>query len=398
MLAMKRISHTHENTLSDFLSSKGWFEKKCISCGNRLFTKKRLGQSQENCERSKCSNNGNTFLKLSRRSRMLTIPMINDQIESFFKKNHFSRKDPMPMVNPNSKTDVIMAGVQILDGVIHGNDDVDNGRIFISQPSMRMQYQSLVKEFEGTSTSFVNICTEHMDATIENHLAYIDLWLTALSLLGLHMNDFKLVMRMSNKDWGTGAISSLELFFVYCDIELGDAAFAFIPHRDNKNLVISDIGFGLERIAWAVNKTPSYFDQIRPLSQTLPREYLDTCRSLSLLALTGIQAKNKGPGFQFRRFAKVLAIKYPSSCHAGVLEYYFSYWSQFIEPLVSLPAAMFAVNSEIGRLRNSRLADSFKESALENESTEDYLLRLFLARNATIDEIEVALKHERANT
>ena len=90
------------------------------------------------------------------------------------------------------------------------------------------------------------------------------------------MNDFVIVMRTSEKDWGTGTFSAIELFFVYGGLELGDAAYLSIPQATRPAIPISDIGFGLERIAWAVNKTGSYFDILLPLSEAGTKEMFDS--------------------------------------------------------------------------------------------------------------------------
>ena len=157
----------------------------------------------------------------------------------------------------------------MFDDIIHHNGQIRTDSMFVEQPCVRMQYQPSVALQEGTSTSFVNVCTEQMGGSLEEHLLSANRWCTSLSKIGLHINDFVLVMRTSEKDWGTGKFSALELFFVYGGLELGDAAYLSIPQANRPPIPISDIDFGLERIVWAVNKTVSYFDVLLPRSQHL---------------------------------------------------------------------------------------------------------------------------------
>ena len=169
------------------------------------------------------------------------------------------------IANFDGQTDLVIAGVQMFDDIIHRNQQIREDKMFVAQPCVRMQFQQQVESQEGTSTSFVNVCTEKMGANFDEHLDTIDYWCTILSKLGLHMSDFIVVMRTSINDWGTGKFSALELFFSYGGLELGDAAYLLIPQANRTSIPISDIGFGLERIAWAMNKTDSYFDMLTPL-------------------------------------------------------------------------------------------------------------------------------------
>ncbi|MBI2589637.1 hypothetical protein HYW32_01235 [Candidatus Berkelbacteria bacterium] len=323
---------------------------------------------------------------------MLTPAQISARISEYFRSDGFDLTTPMNVVNLRGRTDLVIAGVQMFDDIIHLNQKMRKEKLFVAQPCVRMQFQPHVEAQEGTSTSFVNVCTEKMGAEFSEHLQLVDNWCTILSKLGLHMKDFVIIMRTSDHDWGTGKFSTLELFFSYGGLEIGDAAYLLIPQANRPTIPISDIGFGLERIAWAVNKTTSYFDTLIPWTAGGTREMFDSCRTVALLLLCGVQAANRGPGLQFRRFAKVLSEKYYGADVYNNIAYYFDYWAQFIKPLTSRDVVVQLARLEIERFINLKVCDILKLPPPRDETTEAYLDRLVYTFNINIYELRKAIK------
>ncbi|KKR08247.1 MAG: hypothetical protein UT32_C0002G0010 [Parcubacteria group bacterium GW2011_GWC2_39_14] len=370
-----------------FLAEKGWRSQICTKCGSTFFIKTSNSTNSTFCGWHKCNNGTYPFRTLSKRKSLLTIQQINTRMREYFRSVGFIPIPPLNIANAAGQTDLVIAGVQVFDNIIHNEEPIREDPFFISQPCVRMQFQPQVESQEGTSSSFVNVCTEKMGAGITQHLQTIDQWCTFLSQMGLHMNDFVLVLRTRTNDWGTGAFQSLELFFSYGGLELGDAAFVLIPQANRDPIPISDIGFGLERIAWAVNKTASYFDLLTPWTSTESRELHDACRTLSLLVLCGVQASNKGPGLQFRRFAKLLSEKYYGAELYALIQYYYNYWAQFIEPHVDCEQTLLRARLEIERFINRRLCAELKLPRPDEETTEDYLNRLVYLHGANLHEL-----------
>ncbi|MFA6408136.1 MAG: hypothetical protein WCW36_01495 [Candidatus Paceibacterota bacterium] len=328
----------------------------------------------------------------AKRKKMLAPAQISAKMGDYFHSVGFDLVSPRNIANSEGQTDLIIAGVQIFDDVIHKHKEVREDKVFVAQPCVRMQFQPHVESQEGTSTSFINVCTEKMGATFDEHLQMIDHWCTIFSKLGLHMNDFTIVMRSSTKDWGTGKFSAPELFFSYGGLELGDAVFLLIPQADRQAIPISDIGFGLERIAWAINKNDSYFDTLIPWTASGPREMFDAYRAVALLTLCGVQATNKGPGLQLRRFAKILGEKYYGSDAFGILSYYFGYWAQFIKPSVSKDNAIQLAQLEIDRFVNLKVCANTGLPKPNAETTETYINRLVYTYGADIYELRKAIQ------
>ncbi len=375
-----------------FMAKKGWASYTCESCGKTFFLKSSIPSSKSTCTRGKCFSESSSFRELPKRKKLVSPIDAVSIIEKHFTSLGFSSVPSKNISNSDGHTDLIVAGVQIFDDIIHQNKEAREEKMFVAQPSVRMQFQTQVQSQEGVSTSFVNVCTEKMGSGFDVHLEAVDHWCGVLSKLGLHMNDLVIIMRTSEKDWGTGPFIALELFFVYGGLELGDAVYLLIPQPSREALPISDIGFGLERIVWAMNKTKSYFDVITPLTFDGTREMFDSCRTLALLALSGVKARNKGPGLQFRRFAKILSEKYYGEDIFQIILHYFDYWEQFTKLSVGKAEALQTVRLEVERFVNLKIGEMIKLPPPREETTEAYFNRLVYTHGVDIDELRKAIK------
>jgi hypothetical protein len=385
-------ANTYPGDVKKFMSEKGWHEHQCEQCSVTFFAKSATKHNTPICGWHKCDTGGYLFRTFSKRKQLMKPAQISARMDEYFRTAGFNSVTPLDVTNVDGQTDLVIAGVQMFDDIIHRNQPLRNDRVFVAQPCVRMQFQPQVATQEGTSTSFVNVCTEQMGASFDGHLRSVDHWLTILSKLGLHMNDFVVVMRVSQNDWGTGTFSSLELFFCYGGLELGDAAYLQVPQSSRAAIPISDIGFGLERIAWAINKTESYFDVLMPWTASGTREMFDACRTIALLVFCGVQATNKGPGLQFRRFAKVLGEKYYGAHLFEILPYYFDYWAQFVMPSIKQADAVMLARLEIERFVNLKICAMLDLPPPRDETTDAYLNRLVYTCNASIHELRQAIQ------
>lgn len=382
----------NKQAVKSFMAEKEWQKHSCSECGRTFFFKPSTKMDVSTCGWHKCSKGEYSFRTYSKRKKMLTPAQISTKMMEYFCSADFNTATPMNIANFEGQTDLVIAGVQMFDDIIHRNQKIRNDKVFVAQPCVRMQFQQHVEAQEGMSTSFINVCTETMGSGFFEHLQSVDHWFTILSKLGLHMNDFIIAMRTSINDWGTGKFSALELFFSYGGLELGDAAYLLIPQADRPAVAISDIGFGLERMAWAINKTDSYFNTLMPWTVAGAREMLDSYRTIALLAICGVQAANKGPGLQFRRFAKVLGEKYYGTDMHGIVGYYVDYWAQFIKPSISREAAIQLTRLEIERFVNLKVCEMLMLPRPRNETTEAYFDRLVYNCNVNIYELRKAIQ------
>jgi hypothetical protein len=316
---------------------------------------------------------------------------VRDSLVGRFGKLGYLAPPASHIVNRHGRTELVIAGVQYFDAVVHHGAPAPPEAFFIAQPCVRMQFQESIARDDDVSTAFVNVCTARASRTFSEHLAMFDEWCGALSALGLFMGDFTIVMREKRQDWGTGEFAKHELFLVYGGLELGDASYGDVPRAGQEPLVLSDIGFGLERVAWALSKSSSYFDLLVPLSASVPREMADACRTIALLALSGVVPSNKGPGLQFRRLAKTLAERYYGETAFSLIQRYFPYWSAFTDPSVGEGHAARVARLEVERMVNLAIAARLWLPPPREETTEDYFARLVYAGFADPNVLRAAL-------
>jgi len=149
-----------------------------------------------------------------------------------------------------------------------------------------------------------------------------------------------------------------------------------IPTRSGSIVDVSDIGFGLERIAWALNKTPRYYDLLKPSIVNLPREVCDAYRTVTLLALSGVRPGNKGPGLQFRRLANTASQVGCGIDLYAMVTYYVRYWSDFVQTRQTPESVYQVIGLEIDRFLNLKICAAGNLPPPQNETTEAYFYRL----------------------
>lgn len=387
--------------VDNFFKARGWTKKEC-NCGKIYYSK--INSTASSC--GTCSDSSFTFRDIPRKKSIMSPGVLNTKALDFFSSKGFSLHESLNVARTVGGTDLIVAGVQVFDPIIHGYAEVESRTLFIAQPSIRMQFVSDVSGSNGTSTSFVNICTEVINISITEHLENLDQWFTFLSSLGIHFSGITLIPRLKTSNWGTGDFNAIEIFIVYAGLELGDANYMNIMLKNSdESIVISDIGLGLERILWAINKTTSYFDVISPHSFNVTEDMYDSVRTITLLVCCGVIGSNKGPGLQFRRIArKIYELNSALTNVRECVEYAHSYWINFIDTSVSTNTAFSIIKNEIDRLRKDDLRTILLTLTQnvplpkQNESYEEYIEKL-VYNNISIDLIKGAVsKNERAKT
>ncbi|MBN1585523.1 hypothetical protein JW899_04115 [Candidatus Uhrbacteria bacterium] len=213
-----------------------------------------------------------------------------------------------------------VAAIQKLEPVFYEDAPIPEGPSFIAQPVIRTQFWDKVSQ--GTSTSFVNIATEHVGARMDEHIGHVHEWLQLMSSMGIKKEDLQYRLTASTERWNSRKVQCEVSKFYYQGMEIGDGVYIpDFPQAERGPLKVSDVGFGMERLLWIL-RGGNYF----PLEGN--EHDVDAARSLALIAASGVQPGNRGREYRHRLYSKRLVqsmksgeeiSKLISSAHAGWL-------------------------------------------------------------------------------
>lgn len=353
-----------KTSVSEYLTNNRWHSRSCTNCGDTFFSKIRMGNpGAEKCGSHRC--NGYEFLTWPRKKELSTPVDLVNAGQEFFAQFGYTETEPVPIKTHRGKTLFTGTAGQVFDGAIFGESDYQTNPLFVAQPVVRLHGVSLVGEVEGFSTSFVNIATEQMNSTIEQHVEHLDNWLTFFSSIGVYVGDMTLKTMSDSPDWGKGEFKDSVIKIYYGGLEIGVANyFIGIPQQNRQALTMSDFSFGLERLTWALSKTRSYFDVIGPIMPSIQnrQKEMDAYRTMVLLVASGVIPGHQDRGSKLRMLAKSVSRAgddYPT----GMATYYDRWWRNFI----NLPVDSQMVQRIITGERNRNINLAFQEKLGRND-------------------------------
>lgn len=288
------------------------------------------------------------------RKRKISINEVAKEIERSFLEKSYTSLEAMHIVQKN-ETIFTSAGIQ----AINLNEEIA-GQAYIAQPVVRTHCLGLAEREEGCSTAFTNICTINSHSSVEDYLTQLDHWMSVLSSLGIYMGNCVLSQKITNNNWGHGDFRELVLRIHYMGLEIGDACYIDkFPNKTRVETAVTDIGFGVERIVWALNKSPSYYDSIYPAHKILRynRGTLDRIRTATLLVASGVKPSNKDEGWQLRKILKEDENIARSNLF-DLVSYFYDSWQNFSLPERSKEETYNEIQKEAYRNTNLQIAKS----------------------------------------
>ena len=347
----------------------GWIPQKCEVCSCLFYgTKKYKVCASEKCGEPTIEFDGEP-------NHFISIEELNKKIELFFNKSGYSIEKPLHMLHSKNKDLKVknledslftMAGVQILDDFLFHEMSLENKKlkkIFIARPSVRLLSISKVGSLPGFYTSFINVCSEHINPTLDEYLKDLFLWIKLIDeLFGLQ--EIRLKVREKIVKWNDRKSPTVQIFFYYKGMELGDAGFHYeFPQKTRDSMVVSDIGFGLERLCICINKNKRHFDLLGPYLQSFMGDYtiIDRTRTLVLLIGSNILPSDTPHGTKVRSMIKDLfAADKGTFKWLELVPYFYAFWSGFTQLELSPLKIRDTLRSEIYRQNNRKLATDLK--------------------------------------
>jgi hypothetical protein len=388
-----------DECLHKYLIGRGWHLGRCSSCDNEFYSK----QAFVTCQDYDCTQ-AFPFLDLQGRKAFIFLEDLAQSTREFFNEQGFEGIAPATILgHPEKGPFLISAGVQhFLQNIVGTTQLTSRVGYFIPQPSVRMQYFEDVGLGKAVSTSFVNVCTVQPDSTIQDFVRHLDAWLDYLSHVGLFVNHTtiikqKQILRPDLSElnpWSQARFRNI--WICYGGLELGDASFIFGLPTIYATRSLVDIGFGLERICWALNKTKSYAHVIGPFTHAFTNKFelLDSVRTMTLLSLGGVRPGREGPGYRLRQLIK-RAVSMTSEFGEieGLIGYYFAFWSLFLKLGSTSQMCHDVIREEFRRDSNIEIYDRLRlPSANVSLSQEtETLLTSLVRKGLSISFLEAAL-------
>lgn len=387
------VKPIEQQEFESFLKNKNWISHTCLHCSNEYFAKEH--SSTPDCGSYKCT--GYEFLNRPLRRSFFDVHEVGEKLKTNFNSLAYRAVEPIPVVNKVGSTLFTGTSAQYYDTAIFQEEQIDMFPIVIAQPVIRLQGRDLVGKIDGFTTAFVNISTEQPNVVMAEHLKHFDYWLEQLSSLGLFMGDVSLKIATDKPEWGKYQPDAVTVKINYLGLELGVANyFTNIPQQTRKPLTLSDMSFGLERITWALNKTPSYYDIVGPMNYSAKGRYklMDNYRTMAFMAASGVTPSNKDRGSKFRMLSKSSATP-AESVNLDLVDYYYDWWRQFTNLPLQKSDAVDIIVREVNRNINIEIRKRIRGSeSIPLEITPDAYVRHLIRMGKNANDVREIFKGE----
>lgn len=375
-----------EATRDEFFARRSWQRKQCPLCQENYYTKRDL----PHCGSYRCSG-GYTFTTIPAPKSYLEFGDCIARLREFFKEHGYPTQSPIAVVRSDERTLFASTAGQVYDDLIYGTAaENEPRRCVVLQPVIRLQGIGFVGLTEGISTSFVHTATEKWNVSADEHFGAFDHWLDLFSSLGLHVGGLCLKTKQADNDWAGRTVASEMIKMNYGGLEIGVANFFHnIPQADNVVATLSDIGVGAERLAWAINKSPSYFDGIGPLSYVIliERVMLDAIRTATLMTASGVVPDHKNQGSKLRALIGLVTEHARRVNLYELVRYYYGQWASLIDLPVSREHTYSAIWQEINRALNLETNRVLGIDEPFDQNHEEFLRRAVQKRTIPISRV-----------
>ncbi|MEG8280620.1 hypothetical protein Q5694_30790 [Streptomyces sp. AHA2] len=352
-----------DRALAGYLGPRGWRPSRCTHCGRRYFAKKAAA-----CGSPWCPGTASLPGTDAVRPPARPVPAQWQRMHAVFRGRGLTpfAIDPTGVARD---TDLIVSALQYLDPVVHDGAPRPQGLQILSQPCVRWRYLPGAGRDEGVSSSFVNLSSLEADEGDLLHRvpAHLDLWLDGLSAIGLHARE--ITVALTDEECAYGPYRGCRADVNSAGIELGEINWYYeVDGPTAPDFSVIDCGFSFERMAWAAAaRQEPYHDLLSPL-------YLvgvanggvlnDRCRTLSLLALSGVRPGSRGPRRYVRRLTDELVAPFLRGVNIrGCLHHAARFWEQFLPAGSLTPTAVDAASAAVERRALDLLARALRQPA-----------------------------------
>jgi hypothetical protein len=239
----------------------------------------------------------------------------SDIYEPAFLLKHFQARgydclSPRWIGNYRGSTILVGAAVQVLEEIVHHETPLLRGRSVLCQPVIRSQFAGLGDV--GFLSTFINVATVALNPTMREHFVTFYDWLAVFDSLAFERQRLSFIARPAFSDgWKEKHVRTLAISVMYDGLELGDINFIYnISQHTRPWLVVSDCGFGYERLCWVLKGGNYFAGALGPLSPPsgVSPIWIDNIRASVLLAASSIKPSNSGAGYRLKKFVRSLVV------------------------------------------------------------------------------------------
>lgn len=202
------------------------------------------------------------------------------------------------------------SGVQKLETIDKSDRGLQKENLVCSQPVIRSQFMDKIKE--GTSSSFVNFSVELIDCEPDDFIVAVNKMISLFAKFGIKKDELEFAIKDDSVKWGDKKFKNTSIKVYLNGVEIGEGVYIYdYPSLNSKQIAVTDIGFGIERLLWCINNNP-YFSEFADVysdsNEKLGRDeiagIIDPIRSMVLIAGEGVKGSNKNHGYRLRQFSK----------------------------------------------------------------------------------------------
>ena len=354
-----------ERIIVYYMSQRGWSLSVALDGSKRLALEKNYNPDFNSKLKDKFLLNDNEFYSRLKKS-------LNNL--NIVYKNYNS------IDNPYADTDFIIAGLQTINPIIYNESEVETEKWLSFQPVIRLSEKDRCGIDEGYFTSFVNVCEISTNTNYVDYVQDVENWIDILSSCSLHSSGLQLILKPS-----TTTYNGVGLEFNYKGLELGQANL-YCLDINNKKVMMSDFGFGYERILWAINGGKNFFAPFVSKYDYLfgDMKEVDRIRTITLMAMSGIKGGSSGKAKHMRNLVKeVFDINIITNVEEQIKRYY-QFYSKFINSPIELNDVNDIINNEIDLNRKKKM---LKQAHINNYSSLAYTSIEAVCNKIFLDEI-----------
>lgn len=240
-----------------------------------------------------------------------TISAKGGEPHKFFPEYNLMKPESVVRDDKRETTLFTTSAIQRLESMESKGVDLSTVPNFmVYQPVIRMQYVNDVKQ--GTGTSFINFAAVTINGTEEQFISSANNLIKTMVNYGATPDRVDVRTSTYQAQWGNKKFSESFLALYLGEDQISEVIFMHDFPYMSKTYNIIEVGMGLERLNWLLNKNGLYLPVFKEfytdskLDKDNMTALLDCVHTSVLMAASGIVPKYKGQGSKMRMLLKKL--------------------------------------------------------------------------------------------